>query len=93
MVVAAVGEIIKGITFKNLPRRLPDFVHVIGQIVGDQDDEGVAGLQLVYYLVPVENPWRPLSRPGCQIGRGLLVEAADVPDLLEGRQDPVLAVL
>ena len=47
MVVAAVGEIIKGITFEYLPRGLSDFVHVVGEVVGDQDDERVARLELV----------------------------------------------
>ena len=87
--VATIRTEVIGILFGNILASSLDAGHVAGQVVSNLYHEGVALLESVDDLAPVDHCGRPLASVH-SIGWLLLVEAADLLDLLEGGQHPLI---
>ena len=86
---AVSSPVLMGVSNAEIPRRLSVLP---GQVIGYKNDERVVALQFVDDFVAVHHG------RGCSwsVGRvcwSFLVEAANFPDLLEGREDPGGGVL
>ena len=91
--VPTVGTELVGVHGRHDLAASPDTRHVIGQIVRYLDDQGVALLQPVDHLAPVDHGGSSLSMTVHPISGLFLVQTADFLDLLQSRQHPLVVGL